>query len=51
MTQIIGGFILRVDDNYIDASVRTKLRKIQKGTCQLAAYESVIYRKRYFKNL
>jgi len=26
---IIGGFILRVDDNYIDASVRTKLRKIR----------------------
>jgi F-type H+-transporting ATPase subunit delta len=27
---IIGGFILRVDDNYIDASVRNKLRKIRK---------------------
>ena len=27
---IIGGFILKVDDNYIDASVRTKLRKIRK---------------------
>ena len=27
---IIGGFILRVDDNYIDASVRNKLRKIEK---------------------
>ena len=27
---IIGGFILRVDDNYIDASVRNKLRKIKK---------------------
>jgi F-type H+-transporting ATPase subunit delta len=27
---IIGGFILRVDDNYIDASVRTKLNKIRK---------------------
>jgi F-type H+-transporting ATPase subunit delta len=26
---IIGGFILKVDDNYIDASVRTKLRKIR----------------------
>jgi F-type H+-transporting ATPase subunit delta len=27
---IIGGFILKVDDNYIDASVRNKLRKIKK---------------------
>jgi F-type H+-transporting ATPase subunit delta len=27
---IIGGFILRVNDNYIDASVRNKLRKIRK---------------------
>ena len=27
---IIGGFILRVDDNYIDASIKTRLRKIQK---------------------
>lgn len=27
---IIGGFILRVDDNYIDASVKNKLRKIEK---------------------
>jgi F-type H+-transporting ATPase subunit delta len=30
-TGIIGGFILRVSDNYIDASVRNKLRKIRKG--------------------
>jgi F-type H+-transporting ATPase subunit delta len=29
-SEIIGGFILRVDDNYIDASVRNKLRKIKK---------------------
>jgi F-type H+-transporting ATPase subunit delta len=29
-TEIIGGFILRVDDNYIDASVRNKLNKIKK---------------------
>ena len=28
--EIIGGFILRVDDNYIDASVRNKLNKIKK---------------------
>jgi len=28
--EIIGGFILRVDDNYIDASVRNKLNKIRK---------------------
>jgi F-type H+-transporting ATPase subunit delta len=27
---ILGGFILRVDDNYIDASIRNKLRKISK---------------------
>lgn len=27
---IIGGFILKVEDNYIDASVRNKLRKIKK---------------------
>jgi F-type H+-transporting ATPase subunit delta len=26
---IIGGFILKVEDNYIDASIRTKLRKIR----------------------
>jgi len=29
-SEIIGGFILRVDDNYIDASVKKKLRKIKK---------------------
>lgn len=29
--EIIGGFILRVNDNFIDASVRNKLRKIRKG--------------------
>ncbi|MBK8882584.1 MAG: ATP synthase F1 subunit delta [Bacteroidales bacterium] len=29
-SEIIGGFILRVDDNYIDASVRNKLNKIKK---------------------
>ena len=28
--EIIGGFILRIDDNYIDASVRNKLNKIKK---------------------
>jgi len=28
--EILGGFILRVDDNYIDASIRNKLRKIRK---------------------
>lgn len=27
---IIGGFILKIDDNYIDASIRNKLRKIKK---------------------
>ncbi|MDO9579980.1 MAG: ATP synthase F1 subunit delta [Bacteroidales bacterium] len=29
-SKIIGGFILKVDDNYIDASIRNKLRKISK---------------------
>ncbi len=28
---IIGGFVLRVEDNLIDASVRAKLRKIEKS--------------------
>ena len=28
--EIIGGFILKIDDNYIDASIRNKLRKIKK---------------------
>lgn len=28
--KILGGFILRVEDNYFDASVRNKLRKIRK---------------------
>ncbi|MBA4321667.1 MAG: ATP synthase F1 subunit delta [Odoribacter sp.] len=28
--ELIGGFILKVNDNYIDASVRNKLRKIRK---------------------
>jgi F-type H+-transporting ATPase subunit delta len=27
---IIGGFVLRVGDNYVDASIRNKLRKIRK---------------------
>lgn len=27
---ILGGFILRIEDNYIDASVKNKLRKIEK---------------------
>ena len=26
---IIGGFILKVEDNYVDASIRNKLRKIK----------------------
>jgi F-type H+-transporting ATPase subunit delta len=28
--EIVGGFILQIDDNYIDASVKNKLRKIRK---------------------
>jgi F-type H+-transporting ATPase subunit delta len=27
---IIGGFVLRIEDNYLDASIRCKLRKIEK---------------------
>ncbi len=27
---IVGGFILRIEDNYVDASVKKKLRKIEK---------------------
>lgn len=30
-TEIIGGFILKVNDNYIDASVRNKLRRVKKS--------------------
>jgi F-type H+-transporting ATPase subunit delta len=30
-SEIIGGFILRVNDNYIDASVKSKLRRIRKS--------------------
>jgi len=29
-SEIIGGFILRIDDNYIDASIKNKLRRIKK---------------------
>ncbi|MFN8242208.1 MAG: ATP synthase F1 subunit delta [Bacteroidales bacterium] len=29
--EIIGGFVLKVNDSYLDASVRNKLRKIKKG--------------------
>jgi len=28
--EIIGGFILQIDDNYIDASIKNKLRRIKK---------------------
>jgi F-type H+-transporting ATPase subunit delta len=28
--EIVGGFILQIDDNYIDASIKNKLRKIRK---------------------
>ena len=30
-SDIIGGFILKVNDSYIDASVKTRLRKVRKG--------------------
>ena len=30
---IIGGFVLKIEDKYIDASVRNKLRKIKKELC------------------
>jgi len=29
-TDIIGGFMLRIEDKYIDASIRNKLHKIKK---------------------
>ena len=29
--EIIGGFILKINDNYIDASIKNKLRKVRKG--------------------
>ncbi len=29
--EILGGFILKIEDNYIDASVKNKLRKIEKA--------------------
>lgn len=29
-TDILGGFVLRIEDNFIDASIRNKLRKIEK---------------------
>jgi F-type H+-transporting ATPase subunit delta len=29
-SEIIGGFILKIEDNFIDASIRNKLRKIKK---------------------
>jgi len=35
---IIGGFVLRIEDNFIDASVRNKLRKIEKA---LKAYSVI----------
>lgn len=37
--EIIGGFILRVDDNFIDASIRNKLRKVRKGLLGASATE------------
>jgi F-type H+-transporting ATPase subunit delta len=35
--EIIGGFVLQVDDSYIDASIRNKLRKIKKELIGSAA--------------
>lgn len=37
--EIIGGFILKVNDNYIDASVRSKLRKVKKSLSGKTAAE------------
>jgi F-type H+-transporting ATPase subunit delta len=34
--ELIGGFILQVNDNYIDASIRNKLRKIRKELLESA---------------
>jgi F-type H+-transporting ATPase subunit delta len=33
--EIIGGFVLKIEDNFIDASVRNKLRKIKKKLTSL----------------
>jgi F-type H+-transporting ATPase subunit delta len=35
--EIVGGFILQIDDNYIDASIRNKLRKIKKELIESVA--------------
>jgi F-type H+-transporting ATPase subunit delta len=35
--EIVGGFILQIDDSYIDASIRNKLRKIKKELIGSAA--------------
>jgi F-type H+-transporting ATPase subunit delta len=37
--EIIGGFVMRVDDNYIDASIRNKLRKIKKELTENSAIQ------------
>jgi F-type H+-transporting ATPase subunit delta len=37
--EILGGFILRIEDNYIDASVKNKLRKIEKELKEIAFSE------------
>ena len=37
--EIIGGYILKVNDNYIDASVRSKLRKIKKSLSGVSGTE------------
>ena len=36
--ELIGGFILQVDDNYIDASIKNKLRKIKKELLESAMH-------------
>jgi len=38
---ILGGFILKVNDSYIDASVKTRLRKVKKGLSVWAGSKKV----------
>jgi F-type H+-transporting ATPase subunit delta len=38
---LIGGFILRINDSYIDASVKNKLRKVRKGLAAGAGLKEI----------
>ena len=50
--EIIGGFILQVDDNYIDASIRNKLRKLEKNLMEaLISFQIEINTNKDFKKI